>query len=85
MALEIDAAKALYVPIAYGSIAFWLGNKTSTASAPHTHKWMVYVRPIDNEDLGQVISKVVFQLHPSFAVSKRGEEGVWEEERRGVG
>ncbi|OIV94840.1 hypothetical protein TanjilG_22037 [Lupinus angustifolius] len=51
------------VPIVYGTIAFYLGRK---ASESQSHKWTVYVRGASNEDLGAVIKKVVFQLHPSF-------------------
>ena len=32
----------------------------------HSHKWTVYIRSISNEDLGLVIKRVVFTLHPSF-------------------
>lgn len=31
-----------------------------------SHKWTVYVRGATNEDLGGVIRRAVFQLHPSF-------------------
>ncbi|KMZ70264.1 YEATS domain-containing protein [Zostera marina] len=51
------------VPIVYGTIAFWLGKK---ASEYNSHKWTVYVRGATNEDLGAVVKRVVFQLHPSF-------------------
>lgn len=51
------------VPIVYGTIAFWLGRK---ASETQSHKWSVYVRGATNEDLGVVIKRAVFQLHPSF-------------------
>ncbi|GAB4847519.1 Transcription initiation factor TFIID subunit 14b [Ancistrocladus abbreviatus] len=51
------------VPIVYGTIAFWLGRK---ASESQSHKWTVYVRGATNEDLGIVIRRAVFQLHPSF-------------------
>ncbi|KAG8383743.1 hypothetical protein BUALT_Bualt04G0045600 [Buddleja alternifolia] len=51
------------VPIVYGTIAFWLGRK---ATETQSHKWTVYVRGATNEDLGGVIKRVVFQLHPSF-------------------
>ncbi|CAH9119313.1 unnamed protein product [Cuscuta epithymum] len=53
----------MYVPIVYGTIAFWLGKK---ATETQSHKWTVYVRGATNEDLGVVIKRVVFQLHPSF-------------------
>ncbi|GFY87996.1 YEATS family protein [Actinidia rufa] len=54
----------IYVPIVYGTMAFWLGRK---ASESQSHKWTVYVRGATNEDLGVVIKRVVFQLHPSFS------------------
>nr|XP_043634548.1 transcription initiation factor TFIID subunit 14b-like [Erigeron canadensis] len=58
----------LCVPIAYGTISFWLGKK---ATETQSHVWMVYVRGATNEDLGVVIKKVVFQLHPSFNNARR--------------
>ena len=51
------------LPIVYGSIAFPL-PKTEEYN---THRWTLYVRGPNNEDLSQGIAKVVFQLHPSFA------------------
>ncbi|KAL7544612.1 hypothetical protein ACHAWF_007989 [Thalassiosira exigua] len=52
------------LPIAYGSIAFYLGKK---ADEYRTHRWTLYVRsPDPTFDLSRAISKVVFQLHPSF-------------------
>ncbi|WMV16644.1 hypothetical protein MTR67_010029 [Solanum verrucosum] len=53
----------IYVPIVFGTIAFWLGKK---ATETQSHRWSVYVRGATNEDLSGVIKKVVFQLHPSF-------------------
>jgi YEATS domain-containing protein 4 len=52
------------VPIVYGSIAFPLSK---VDAANNTHKWTLYVRGPNNEDLSAGIAKVVFQLHPSFA------------------
>ena len=52
------------LPIAFGSIAFYLGPN---ANEYQTHRWTLYVRsPDKNFDLSKAISKVVFQLHPSF-------------------
>ncbi|KAK1357656.1 transcription initiation factor TFIID subunit 14b [Heracleum sosnowskyi] len=51
------------VPIVYGTMSFWLGKK---ATETQSHKWTVYVRGATNEDLGVVVKRVVFQLHPSF-------------------
>lgn len=51
------------LPIVYGSIAFPLHKSEEY----NTHRWTLYVRGPNNEDLSQGIAKVVFQLHPSFA------------------
>lgn len=52
------------LPIVYGSIAFYLGKKADEFS---THEWTLFVRGPHHEDLSPAISKVIFQLHPSFA------------------
>lgn len=56
-------------PIVYGSIAHWLGKKADESA---THRWTLYVRGPNNEDLGAYISQVAFTLHPSFAEPVRG-------------
>ena len=59
------------LPIVYGSIAFFLGKK---ADELQTHEWTLFLRgPNQHEDHlnSLVISKVVFQLHPSFAQPTR--------------
>lgn len=53
------------LPIVYGSVAFYLGKKI--ADEFQTHQWTLYIRGPNNEDLSSCISKVIFQLHPSFA------------------
>ena len=58
----------LVVPVCYGTCAYWLGKK---ADEYHSHKWTVYLRGPENEDLSHVISKVVFNLHPSFKEAAR--------------
>src|SRR5436309_2736818 len=55
-------------PIIYGSIAFWLGKK---ADETFTHKWCVYVRGVNNEDISYFIKEVVFTLHTSFTNHNR--------------
>lgn len=42
-------------------------NTATTTNDFHTHQWTLYVRGPNNEDLSSCISKVIFQLHPSFA------------------
>jgi YEATS domain-containing protein 4 len=57
------------LPLTYGSIAFYLGPQSDEY---HTHKWTLYLRsPDPNFDLSRAISKVVFQLHPSFSQATR--------------
>lgn len=50
-------------PIVYGSMAFSMGTKKTETS---THKWICYVRGVNNEDLSYLIRKVEFVLHSSF-------------------
>lgn len=50
-------------PIHVGTVAFWLGKK---ASEYLTHKWTVYVRGINNNDITHVVKKVTIHLHSSF-------------------
>ena len=55
---------AVSVPIVYGSCAFYLGKKAHETA---THKWTLFVRGPNGEDLSVFISKVAFSLHESFA------------------
>uniref|UniRef100_A0A7S0X5H8 YEATS domain-containing protein n=1 Tax=Mantoniella antarctica TaxID=81844 RepID=A0A7S0X5H8_9CHLO len=70
VAAEVDAPgrkrmrdTELVVPMCYGTCAYWLGKK---ADEYHSHKWTVYLRGPEHEDLSHAIQKVVFNLHPSF-------------------
>jgi YEATS domain-containing protein 4 len=56
------------LPIVYGSIAVYLGKK---ADEFQTHEWTLFVRGPNHEDISPAISKVVFQLHASFAQQVR--------------
>lgn len=53
----------LVTPIIYGSVAISLGKKSSDTA---THKWCLYVRGNNNEDLSYLIKEVTFTLHNSF-------------------
>lgn len=57
----------IYFPIIYGSVSFPLNDPDEH----HTHRWTLYVRGPNNEDLSKSISKVTFKLHPSFPSSTR--------------
>eukprot|EP00981_Chlorochromonas_danica_P010705 scaffold3341_cov165-Ochromonas_danica.AAC.20 len=50
-------------PIIYGSMAFYLGKKAEEFC---THRWTLYLRGPQDEDLSTFVEKVAFTLHPSF-------------------
>jgi YEATS domain-containing protein 4 len=50
------------MPLKYLNIFYIVYSSIRSQS----HKWTVYVRGATNEDLGVVIKRVIFQLHPSF-------------------
>ena len=59
------------LPIVYGSIAFYLGKK---ADELQTHEWTLFLRGPNKHDdhlSSHIISKVVFELHSSFANPSR--------------
>jgi YEATS domain-containing protein 4 len=55
-------------PLVFGSMAFPLG---AAGDDMKTHKWTLYVRGADGEDISYFVSKVVFTLHPSFTPPTR--------------
>jgi hypothetical protein len=52
-----------------GSIAVHLGKK---ADEQATHRWSLFVRGPNHEDLSCFVEKVAFTLHPSFPEPVRG-------------
>ena len=52
-------------PIVYGSMAFYLGKNKSQDM--NTHRWSLFIRGPNDEDLSIFVSKVAFSLHESFA------------------
>lgn len=42
-----------------------MGKKVESTTS-NTHKWICYVRGVNNEDLSYLISKVEFVLHSTF-------------------
>ena len=52
-------------PFVYGSLAIPLPKKSLDSQA--THRWTLFVRGPNDEDLACFISKVAFSLHQSFA------------------
>ena len=71
---ESAAVRAPFVPIVYGTVAFWLGVKKVLAPGvipDSTHRWSVYVRHAGDGDLSFAVEKVVFILHPSVPEATR--------------
>lgn len=56
-------------PIVYGNVATSFGKKREEDG--HTHKWNVYVKPYNNEDMTAYVKKVHFKLHESYANPNR--------------
>lgn len=56
------------VPIRFGNVAWWRGPKAEETAS---HRWIAFVRGKDNRDISHVVKKVVFQLHESFANTRR--------------
>lgn len=57
-----DSVTCVVCPIVYGSLAYFLGKKSEEA----THKWTLFVRGPNDEDLSTFVAQVCFSLHPSF-------------------
>lgn len=53
----------LNVPVVHGSHAVWQGPR---GSETRTHRWWLYLRPLDNVDISHFIKYVEFVLHDSF-------------------
>ena len=60
---------AVACPIVYGSCAMWLGKKAEETA---THRWTLFIRGPNDENLSSFISHVAFSLHPSFLDPVRG-------------
>lgn len=58
-------------PIVYGSYAQPLKANEPRNDASHTHKWAVFVKGHNGEDLSSFVKKVTFKLHESFQNAER--------------
>jgi YEATS domain-containing protein 4 len=63
-ARRVEGAAVVF-PLVYGSVAFFLGKK---AAEGVTHRWSIYLRGLEDEDLSWLVRRVVFTLHPSCQV-----------------
>lgn len=53
----------LHIPIVHGSNAVWQGPRSTET---RSHKWWLYLRPLDSVDISHFIREVEFILHESF-------------------
>ncbi|RKO91430.1 yeats family-domain-containing protein, partial [Blyttiomyces helicus] len=58
-------------PIVYGTTAVPLSKKDPRSDESHTHRWAVYVRGLNGDNVGLYIKRVQFKLHESFAQATR--------------
>lgn len=63
----------IHRPFIYGTeaIPFDPAHRPKDAPPDHTHKWKVFVRGINNEDISYWLKKVQFKLHDTYANSVR--------------
>ena len=63
----------IYRPFIYGTeaIPFDPTKRPHGAPADHTHRWKVFVRGINGEDISYWLKKVQFKLHDTYANSVR--------------
>jgi YEATS domain-containing protein 4 len=59
------------IPFVYGSSARLVNETDVLADPSHSHKWTIYLKGHNGQDLSCYIKKVVFKLHESFAVPVR--------------
>ena len=52
----------------YGSTAYPMVQKNEN---DHTHRWTVYVRGFNDEDISYYVKRVQFKLHESFTQATR--------------
>ena len=62
----------IYRPFIYGTEAIPFDpNHRPEAPVDHTHKWKVFVRGVNNEDISYWLRRVQFKLHDTYANSVR--------------
>ena len=68
---SMSGGRTFAMPVIYGSYAYHLGKKGPGAplviDSSATHRWTLFIRGANNEDLSTFVSKVAFSLHESFA------------------
>eukprot|EP00834_Sanchytrium_tribonematis_P007365 NODE_655_length_4980_cov_0.331899.p2 type:complete len:218 gc:universal NODE_655_length_4980_cov_0.331899:428-1081(+) len=54
------------VPFLYGNFTIQLHKPSPENPELHTHRWTLFVRGVNGEDISYYVSKVEFKLHESF-------------------
>lgn len=63
------------VPFVYGTQATPLSTKQKEdLKNNHTHRWTVFVRGVNGEDISYVLRRVTFKLHETYEVPTRAKE-----------
>lgn len=60
------------VPFIYGSTAIPITQKDNIPDPSHTHKWSVYVKGLEGQDISYLFKKVVIKIHETFPNPNRG-------------
>ena len=58
-------------PFIYGSTAIPFGKKDTPEDPTHTHRWSVYVRGVQGEDLSYLFKKVIIKIHETYPSPSR--------------
>ncbi|TPX35240.1 hypothetical protein SmJEL517_g02296 [Synchytrium microbalum] len=59
------------IPIVYGSTSVPINPKKEQVPDAHTHRWTVFVRGINGEDISYFVKRASFRLHESFVPQVR--------------
>ncbi|CAF4061366.1 unnamed protein product, partial [Rotaria sp. Silwood1] len=64
LTLESRTPVIIIKPILYGNTAKHFGSKRD--SDGHTHRWILYVRSFNNDDMSSYINRIQFRLHETY-------------------
>lgn len=64
----MDAIVTVPFPLVIGSVAIFMGKNADKSAS---HRWSLYIRGKQHENLENFIDKVIFSIHPSFPKPER--------------